>query len=72
MAIEAHCIVSCDEDGCKESIEATLTETVTGAGNSWDDRNISKELADEGWSVQGGEYFCPTHTEKEEEEDEEE
>ncbi len=67
MSVEAHAVVFCNAKDCRERIEVTLTETVTGSGNSWDDRNVNDELFEEGWSVSGDEHFCPEHTDSDEE-----
>ena len=35
-----------------------LTETVSGAGNSWDDRDVEEYLGRISWEVNGDEVMC--------------
>ncbi len=62
MSLEANAVVICNSTNCREKVEISLTETITGAGNSWDDRDVEDELAGLGWSVLGDDHYCPDHS----------
>jgi hypothetical protein len=69
MYIEIRATVECTN--CHTSEEVELTETVTGAGNSWDDRNVERFLDRIGWEVDGETILCGSCVRDRNEEEEE-
>lgn len=57
---EATLQIWCDTDGCKNSIELDLCP-LASQNESWDDRNINRELERNGWETYSDiEDYCPS------------
>lgn len=60
---DAYITVSCDRDGCRESVEVQLTAT---AGRGYDERDVDAALRHEGWTQRDGDDLCAACSEEEE------
>ncbi len=59
---DAYISVSCDHEGCHESVELHITAL---AGGSWDERSVESQLAHEGWSKRdNGDDWCRSCSEE--------
>jgi|WetSurMetagenome_2_1015567.scaffolds.fasta_scaffold381357_2 hypothetical protein len=53
--------VSCDAEGCSDSIQCGLTVTSHG----YDERYLDNEIENQGWTIKDDKQFCPEHSEEE-------
>ena len=65
MSLEIRATIVCDHDACHSELEVQLTDTVTGVENSWDDRDVSRQLDVAGWSKEEDRHYCDLHEEDE-------
>ena len=73
MGLEIRAVVHCDYDGCRSEEEVALTELVTSSDNSWDDRDVARQLDRAGWRVERIardvlSYVCPDHDREDDDE----
>lgn len=53
---DAYILVTCDREGCNESVEINLTFL---AGGGWDERYVEQELRSRDWTKRDGGDRCP-------------
>lgn len=58
---DAFVTVTCDREGCSESIEIRLTAL---AGGGWDERYVAQELRSQDWTKRDGDDWCAACSEE--------
>ena len=58
--------VTCDGNGCTESLEIQPNYDLSGMNGSYDcsDYAIEKQIKADGWSVEDGNHYCESCTEE--------